>query len=78
MLVATLAVGVIPQYASKDKIATLLMIPYLIWLVYATILNQVICALNATDANGYNAAKLYDGLIRLQKDAAKSVGLERT
>lgn len=74
LLVGTLTAVVFLFWKSNPTSAALL-VPYALWLAYATALNQAICKLNPTDSNGYNAAKFEDELIRLQKKAATFAGL---
>ena len=62
--------GVIPLYAGIDKIASLLLMPYALWLLFAIALNFFICKGNPT-VRGYNNAMFQAGLIRLQTDAEK-------
>ena len=76
ILLGTLIGGVIPMFASSNLASALLLVPYGFWLLYATALNHAICKLNPTDAYGYNDAKFYDGLIRLQQKAAKYAGVK--
>jgi len=74
LLICTLA-AVIPLFYASNLISAALLVPYALWLSYATALNQAICKLNPTDANGYNEAKFQDGIIQLQKKAATFAGL---
>jgi translocator protein len=76
VLLGTLVGGVIPMFASSNLTSALLLVPYCLWLAYATALNQAICKLNPTDSDGYNDAKFHDGLIRLQQKAAKYAGVK--
>ena len=70
--------------------AAYLQLPYLVWLMYATKLNQAICRLNpmvggvneamvqadlCADGEGYNDAMLQYDVKRLQADAARYAGL---
>ncbi len=70
--------------------AAYLQLPYLVWLMYATKLNQAICTLNpmvggvneamvqadlCADGEGYNDAMLQYDVKRLQADAARYAGL---
>ena len=75
LLLATLGAGVIPRFAAVHVPSALLLVPYAVWLLYATVLNQAICQRNPTDVYGYNAAKFEDGLIRLQEKAAIYAGV---
>jgi benzodiazapine receptor len=69
VLVATLGM-IVPLFYTIDKISALLLLPYAIWLSFATYLNVAICKLNPTDKDGYNDAKFQAQLQRLQKNAA--------
>jgi benzodiazapine receptor len=70
LLVASLGGLIIPLYWRLDKLAALLVVPYLVWLLFATFLNQTICKLNPT-SGGYNEAMFQGDLIKLQEKAAK-------
>ena len=61
---------VISKFFAIDRVAGLLLLPYLGWITFATFLNCEICKRNPTDADGYNNAKFQAGLCRLQADAA--------
>ena len=63
-----------PNFYAIDRVAGLLLLPYLVWLSFATVLNAAICRLNPTK-KGYNEAKFQRGLIILQEKARRSVGL---
>ena len=76
LLMGTLGAGVIPMFAAIHRPSALLLVPYALWLLYATVLNQAICRRNPTDVYGYNGAKFEDGLIRLQQKAAIYAGLK--
>jgi benzodiazapine receptor len=69
VLLASLG-AIIPLYYQIDKLAALLLLPYLAWLAFATFLNFTICKLNPT-RHGYNNAMFQDGLIKLQTKARK-------
>ncbi|KAL7482025.1 hypothetical protein ACHAW6_007709 [Cyclotella cf. meneghiniana] len=88
-LVSTLLI-VLRLFYSIDPVAAYLQVPYLLWLLYATKLNQAICKLNPTvgginearlqadlcaDGDGYNDAMLEYDLAKLQAAAAKYAGL---
>lgn len=77
-------------FHSIDPLSAYLQIPYLLWLVFATKLNQSICKLNPTvdgsneamrqadlcaSGDGYNDAMLADDIQKLQDAAAKYAGL---
>jgi len=68
-LIGTL-LAVISKFFAIDRVAGLLLLPYLGWITFATFLNCEICKRNPTDADGYNNAKFQAGLCRLQADAA--------
>jgi translocator protein len=72
-LLASLRV-IIPQFASNNAASAWLLAPYVIWLLYATALNQAICQRNPT-VKGYNNAMLQADLMKSQHDAAKYAGL---
>eukprot|EP00804_Cyclotella_cryptica_P016216 CCRYP_005711-RA/>CCRYP_005711-RA protein AED:0.04 eAED:0.06 QI:1328/0/0.33/1/0/0/3/0/344 len=88
-LVSTLIV-VLRLFYSTDPVAAYVQVPYLLWLLYATKLNQAICALNPTigginearlqadlcaDGDGYNDAMLEYDIGKLQAAAAEYAGL---
>lgn len=62
-------------YNAVDPTAALLVLPYTAWITFATFLNVAICKLNPMDGKGFSEAKLQAGIAKLQKDAAKKVGL---
>ena len=83
-LISTLFIT-LKQFLCIDPIAAYLQVPYLLWLIYATKLNQAICKLNPTvgginearlqadlcaDGDGYNDAMLEYDIAKLQKAAA--------
>ena len=59
---------IIPWYTQIDIIAAYMVIPYAIWLSYATCLNRSICLRNP---GPYNTARFYSDLYKLQQQAAK-------
>lgn len=88
-LVSTLLV-ILKLFYAIDPVAAYLQVPYLLWLLYATKLNQAICKLNPMingmnearlqadlcfDGEGYNDAMLEYDIAKLQAAAAKYVGL---
>ena len=88
-LISTLVVT-LKQFFYIDPIAAYLQVPYLLWLLYATKLNQAICKLNPTvgginearlqadlcaDGDGYNDAMLEYDIAKLQKAAANYADL---
>mmetsp|Transcript_45711 Transcript_45711/g.49353 ORF Transcript_45711/g.49353 Transcript_45711/m.49353 type:complete len:149 (+) Transcript_45711:971-1417(+) len=74
ILVATLLV-IIPLFYLIDPLAAYLLIPYGIWLSFATFaLNVAVCRLNPTE-NGYNNAMFQAQLKKLQDTAATYAGV---
>ena len=89
-LVTTL-IALLPLYYSIDPLSAYLLLPYLAWLLFATVLNQAICKLNPTTPDGkneamiqadicnsgpgYNDAMLRYDIEKLQLAAAKYAGL---
>lgn len=71
-LLATLAATVYTWWSQAFQLSSLCMIPYALWLTYATVLNIEICRRNP---GPYNSARFAVDLDRLQKDAAKNAGL---
>ena len=69
VLVATLGM-IVPLFYTIDKISALLLLPYTIWLLFATYLNVAICKLNPTDKDGYNDGMFHAQLQKLQENAA--------
>jgi benzodiazapine receptor len=69
VLVATLGM-IVPLFYTIDKISALLLLPYTIWLLFATYLNVAICKLNPTDKDGYNDGMFQAQLQKLQENAA--------
>ena len=59
---------IIPWYSKIDIIAMYMVIPYAIWLTYATCLNRSICLRNP---GPYNTARFNSDLYKLQKQAEK-------
>jgi len=89
-LVGSLGLGVLPLYYRIDPLAAYLQVPYLLWLLFATKLNQAICKLNpmvgglneamvqadlCASGEGYNDAMLQYDIRKLQAAAAKYAGL---
>jgi tryptophan-rich sensory protein len=68
LMVATL-LAVIPLFYSINASAGLLLLPYLAWISFATVLNAELCKRNPTK-NGYNNAMLQAQILKLQQDAA--------
>ena len=73
LMLATLGV-IIPLFYQNNPLSGLLLLPYLAWLTFATVLNSAICRRNPTK-NGYNEAMFQAGLLKLQKAAAEYAGL---
>mmetsp|Transcript_439 Transcript_439/g.493 ORF Transcript_439/g.493 Transcript_439/m.493 type:complete len:186 (+) Transcript_439:455-1012(+) len=74
ILVATL-LFIIPVFYLIDPLAAYLLIPYGIWLSFATFaLNVAVCRLNPTE-NGYNNAMFQAQLKKLQDTAATYAGV---
>ena len=73
LMVITLMV-IIPLFYGVDVSSALLLLPYLAWISFATVLNKKICQLNPTK-NGYNNGMFQAQLQKLQEDAAKYAGL---
>lgn len=67
-LVNSLAV-LMAQYFVVTPCASMLLVPYMAWLLFATRLNAVICSMNPT-FGGYNNAMMQADLSRLQRRAA--------
>jgi tryptophan-rich sensory protein len=68
-LILSLAV-IIPLFYQNDPLSGLLLVPYMIWVVFATVLNAAICKRNPTK-KGYNEAMYQADLCQLQRKAAK-------
>jgi benzodiazapine receptor len=66
--------AIIPQFAANNLVSGLLLLPYAVWLLSATALNQAVCQRNPT-VKGYNEAMLQADLLKLQQDAARYAGL---
>ena len=66
--------GVMAAFSSISPLCSLLLVPYLAWLSFATVLNGAICRLNPT-VKGYNEAMLQAGIQRLRSEAGKQAGL---
>jgi translocator protein len=74
MMVASLPVLMV-MFAAVDSTAALLLMPYMAWISFATVLNYAICKLNPMDGTGYSNAMLEADIAKLQKEAAQKVGL---
>ena len=61
-------------FSSISPLCSPLLVPYLAWLSFATVLNGAICRLNPT-VKGYNEAMLQAGIQRLRSEAGKQAGL---
>jgi len=66
---------IIPVFYVISPISAYLLLPYLVWLTFATALNKAICKRNPTQ-NGYNDAMLQSDIYKLQQNAAKYAGNE--
>eukprot|EP00531_Pseudo-nitzschia_arenysensis_P004781 CAMPEP_0116122384 /NCGR_PEP_ID=MMETSP0329-20121206/4186_1 /TAXON_ID=697910 /ORGANISM="Pseudo-nitzschia arenysensis, Strain B593" /LENGTH=264 /DNA_ID=CAMNT_0003616229 /DNA_START=12 /DNA_END=806 /DNA_ORIENTATION=+ len=74
LLIGSLA-AIFPLFYAVDPTAAFLLVPYALWLSFATFgLNVSICKRNPTK-NGYNEGMFQAQLIKLQEDAAARVGL---
>lgn len=73
VMLSTLAY-VVKTFYAVDRASAILLLPYAAWLTFATFLNAAICKLNPQDQYGYNEAKFQHGLLKLQTEAAVSVG----
>ena len=69
LLLASLVV-VMNIFYNVDQMSAVLLIPYLAWTVFATVLNGAICKRNPTDKNGMNNAKFQSELCKMQEEAA--------
>ena len=68
-LISTL-LPIIVMYYRLDRLSAYLLVPYLVWTTFATVLNGAICRRNPTSKDGINDAKFQSKLIQVQKDAA--------
>ena len=68
---------VMSLFWTLDATAGVLLVPYLVWLGFATRLSSDICRLNPTggEEKGYNNAMLQSDIWRLRRLAAERVGL---
>jgi hypothetical protein len=57
-----------------DRLSSILLFPYLLWLIVAAALSNGICKLNPT-TKGYNNAMLQADIYDYQQKAAKYIGL---
>ena len=73
LMMASLLV-IIPLFYQNNPISGYLLLPYLVWLTFATVLNNAICRRNPTK-NGYNEAMFQAGLLKLQNEAAVYAGV---
>lgn len=72
-LCASNAVLIMQYKAAAGLSSALLLVPYMVWLLFATALNLRICKLNPT-TQGYNNARWQADINKLQKRAATTVG----
>ena len=70
LMMNTLGLTIIPKFYGVDPTAGMLLVPYMAWLTFATLLNAKICALNPT-TKGYNDGMFQAQLQKLQEDAAR-------
>jgi benzodiazapine receptor len=73
LMLASLGI-IIPLFYQNNPLSGLLLLPYLAWLISATVLNSAICRRNPTK-HGYNEAMFQAGLLKLQKAAAEYAGV---
>ena len=73
LMLVTLGIT-IPLFYRSNPLSGLLLLPYLAWNSFATILNSSICRRNPTE-NGYNEAMLQSDIADLQKKAAEYAGV---
>jgi translocator protein len=64
-------VAIIPWYWHFDPLAATLLLPYTLWLLYATCLNR---AIDRRNPGPYNAARFYAQLDQLQRKAKHYAG----
>jgi len=69
LMVTTLAFGVMPKYYQIQPLAAYLLVPYLLWIIFATALNGAICRRNPT-SQGYNDAMFQADRTSMKKKAA--------
>jgi benzodiazapine receptor len=72
-LVVTLA-AILPIFYRNNPVSAYLLLPYAVWVSFATVLNNAVCKRNPT-IGGYNAAKFQSDLIQLQQDARIYAGI---
>jgi tryptophan-rich sensory protein len=65
---------IIPRFYQIDPLSGKLLLPYWVWLTFATALNWSICSRNPTEG-GYNNAMFQSDLDRLQQQAAEYAGI---
>ncbi|KAL3942003.1 MAG: hypothetical protein SGARI_000411, partial [Bacillariaceae sp.] len=68
LMVLTL-LAVMPLFYSVNPTAGLILLPYLAWITFATVLNNELCKRNPT-VNGYNNGMFQAQLQKQQQDAA--------
>ena len=73
LMMASLLI-IIPLFYQNNPLSGLLLLPYLVWLTFATVLNSAVCRRNPTKG-GYNEAMFQAGIIELQKAASDYAGL---
>lgn len=65
---------IIPRFYQIDPLSAKLLLPYSVWLTFATALNWSICSRNPTEG-GYNNAMFQSDLDKLQQQAAEYAGV---
>jgi benzodiazapine receptor len=73
LLISTL-LPVLYCFYQMDRLSSILLFPYLLWLIVAAALSNGICKLNPT-TKGYNNAMLQADIYDYQQKAAKYIGL---
>jgi tryptophan-rich sensory protein len=73
-LLITLGGIILPTFFQLNPRSAYLLLPYTLWLSFATCLNASICRRNPTQG-GYNAAKFHAQLAKLQQNAQTYSGL---
>ena len=67
LLVLTLGAIILPLYHAIDPLAAYLQVPYLGWLLFATLLNYNFCVLNPVDESGMNEAMRQARLLAVKR-----------
>ena len=66
LLVVTLGT-ILPLYHAIDPLAAYLQMPYMGWLLFATVLNYKFCVLNPFDGRGVNEAMRQKKLVEVKR-----------